>query len=201
MIKYECDICGELNVPADTYGPGVLLADGIEEAGRGKPMVWWEDKDDIHTHYLSVMPSTDLPGSHVCGSCINTMLLQMIEEKWPEPYVEGTAEGATSYVAVKHGDGIFYPHFPGVECRHSGCPTNNLRVELTEEVNHDDVPERDGADTDVREVRAEREVQGASTAVQLSQLCVCHEDDEAWRRCPVHRLDPVRRPRGGPGEG
>lgn len=93
MIKYECDICGDLNVTADTFGPGVFAeAPEVNGFKLGVAMRWWKDiagsdgftEAESKLVFLEVMPSIGgNEASQICGACVKLMLLEMIKEKWP----------------------------------------------------------------------------------------------------------------------
>lgn len=73
MLKYECDICHEIQEPADTYGPGV-------HSLGGRPYTWLTASS---TSGLTVMPDMV---DHVCGSCLGDLLLTLVTEIWPKKW-------------------------------------------------------------------------------------------------------------------
>lgn len=68
MLKIECDICHEINDPADSYG----------ETPAKNTFNWQAPV----THYeLNVYVGNI---RHMCGSCLGDHLLKMVVEIWPE---------------------------------------------------------------------------------------------------------------------
>lgn len=70
MIKYECDNCGEVNVTAETYGPGVVP--------NLRPYVYSADGMCLEIH-----PHKGGMEDHICGKCVLDTVEKMLEEVRP----------------------------------------------------------------------------------------------------------------------
>lgn len=166
MLKYECDMCHEVNVPADSYGPGVMP--------NGKSFSWVSVIGG-QTVGLEIMPTVKVKESpQICGKCVKTLVKEMMAEVWPEP------------VMIEHYEGTVHP---STEMAIAACEVCQENIKMGDRTYHvlKDLPRDSSSDSDVREVRAEPEVPESSTtnspATEICRSCLRLANQRPGRDC------------------